>query len=101
MNPDDQPTGDWSGQFLRTMITWFLIGPIIGAFIFATAGAIVGTEGDTASRAIQGAKIVGLGLGFCAPFIALFATVRSIKNKPAETATEATEEPKSGSPPDR
>lgn len=79
---EDEPNASpWSQQFLWILGSLFLIGPVAGAFIFTTAGILVGTEDEPLQLAVKGAKIVGLTVGFCAPFIALFAVVRSIKHQ--------------------
>ena len=104
MNPE-QPEpkfSPWSQQFLWIMGSMFLLGPVAGAFIFTTAGMIVETDDSPLQLAINGAKIVGTTLGFCAPFIALFAVVRSVKNQPRESEQrDENEELKSGNQADR
>ncbi|GAB5562145.1 MAG: hypothetical protein SynsKO_37920 [Synoicihabitans sp.] len=92
MSEEKPKISPWSQQFLWIMLSLFLIGPVAGAFIFATAGALVGTDEEPAQLAVRGAKIGGLVLGFCAPFIALFAVVRSVKNQsPDSTQVEDSE----------
>ncbi len=98
----DPKFSPWSQQFLWIMGSLFFIGPLAGAFIFSTAGAIVGTDETPLDLAIKGAKIIGLSLGFCAPFIALFAVTRSIKNQAREPAPSVESDSlKSGNQADR
>ena len=98
MSKEEPKISPWSQQFLWIMLSLFLIGPVVGAFIFTTAGMIVGTDDTPLQLAIRGAKIVGLILGFGAPFIALFAVVRSAKDQPKQSRPlNENEESKSGS----
>jgi hypothetical protein len=76
----------WSRQFLWIMGSLFLIGPVAGAFIFTTAGIIVGSADEPLQLAVKGAKVIGLAIGFCAPFIALFAVIRNVKDQSAQPA---------------
>ncbi len=99
---DEPIVSPWSQQFLWVMGSLCLIGPIAGAFIFTTAGMIIGAEDEPLQLATRGAKIVGLILGFCAPFIALFAVARSVENQPSETdLTDLNAGLKSGNQADR
>lgn len=102
MSEEEPKISSWSQQFLWIMLSLFLIGPVVGAFIFTTAGMIVGTDDTPLQLATRGAKIVGLTLGFGAPFIALFAVVRGVKHQPNETGSiDENERSEPGSQTDR